>query len=145
MSVVVHHGYTVGITLYSGLLLLWAFNHLSNFVVHTGERRDYRGSSGEPQQPHDADRAEKNLSTSEHLKKRQRRTTGIRSHRCFDCGKRCTSLGIKLHRRIHTSDHSHCCSDCGKSFSLLGTLKSHERIHTGEKPYYCSNCGKTFS
>ena len=28
----------------SGFLLLLAFNHLSDFVVHTGERREYRGS-----------------------------------------------------------------------------------------------------
>uniref|UniRef100_A0A673WAC3 C2H2-type domain-containing protein n=1 Tax=Salmo trutta TaxID=8032 RepID=A0A673WAC3_SALTR len=123
-------------------------------LINTSEIRDYRGSSGEPQHHHDADKAEQILSTSEHLQKHQQRPTDDQSHCCSDCGK-----GEKPDSHSDSGKspsgepdpetpkpaRQHHCSHCEKSFCWLRNLKLHEKTHTGKKPFQCSQCGKSFT
>eukprot|EP00063_Salmo_salar_P059803 XP_014034638.1 PREDICTED: zinc finger protein 226-like [Salmo salar] len=100
-------------------------------------------SSGEPQQ-HDADKKEKSLSRSEHLKKHQHRAIGKKLHCCSDCWKKFAKQDLTIHEQIHTGEKPYSCDQCGKSFVRDSNLIAHQRIHTGAKPYSCDQCGKSF-
>ncbi|XP_036797842.1 zinc finger protein 2 homolog isoform X1 [Oncorhynchus mykiss] len=103
-------------------------------------------SSGELQQQHVADEAEKSVSQSEHLKHQHRRTGKKSHHSCSDCGKSFTTYyTFKYHLRIHTGEKPYPCLDCGKHFASAGSLTIHQSVHTGEKPYSCDQCGKSFA
>ncbi|XP_042173866.1 zinc finger protein 2 homolog [Oncorhynchus tshawytscha] len=103
-------------------------------------------SSGELQQQHVADEAEKSLSQSEHLKHQHRRTGKKSHHSCSDCGKSFTTRrSFIIHLRIHTGEKHYHCDQCGKFFARASNLTTHQRTHTGEKPYSCDQCGKSFA
>ncbi|XP_045572034.1 zinc finger protein 239-like [Salmo salar] len=100
-------------------------------------------SSGALQPHHVADKTEKSLSRSEHLKKHQQRRIGKKPHHCCsECGKSFTSQSGFI---IHTAEKPYCCSQCGKCFAASNTFRSHLRIHKGERPYPCLDCGERFS
>ena len=81
---------------------------------------------------------------SKKARRKERRSSGEKKHKCHICEKGYTSEGnLSMHMKIHLNKREFQCHICGKEFVQKNGLVVHIRHrHTNEKPYMCPHCNK---
>ena len=80
-----------------------------------------------------------------HLKAHILLHSGVKTHECNICGKKCAHAGnLKKHMFTHSNEQPFSCEQCKQRFKTRANLKTHMLIHTGEKPHKCGICGQKF-
>uniref|UniRef100_A0A8C0VW57 Zinc finger protein 114 n=1 Tax=Castor canadensis TaxID=51338 RepID=A0A8C0VW57_CASCN len=75
----------------------------------------------------------------------RRRTTGVKGHRCRECGKAFVYESfLNRHMEIHTGEKPYACQYCGKAFRYSLHLNKHLGKHILSKSFECQECGKGF-
>ena len=80
-----------------------------------------------------------------HLKVHILLHSGVKTHECKICGKKCAhAADLRKHVFTHSNEQPFSCEQCEQRFKRRENLKTHMLIHTGEKPHKCGICGQKF-